>query len=73
MHSLSLRTVAAIAAGGTRRCPLRPLSNTAPTPASDPLKQPPKAGLFDAGEYTSNLKVVAKAVSAKRFLGETNS
>lgn len=46
--------------------------NTAPSPASDPRNNL-KAGLFDAAEYQSNLKVVARAVSPKGFLGETNS
>ena len=45
---------------------------TAPTPATDP-RTTLEAGLFDAGEYKSNLKVVGKAVSPKGFLGETNS
>jgi hypothetical protein len=44
----------------------------APSPAADP-RNTLKAGLFDAGEYTSNLKVVAKAVSPPGFLGITNS
>ena len=46
--------------------------NTAASPASDPRNNL-KAGLFDAGEYTSNLKVVAKAQSPAGFLGQTNS
>ena len=46
--------------------------NTVPSPATDP-RNALKAGLFDAGEYASNLKVVARAVSPKGFLGETNS
>jgi len=45
---------------------------TAPSPAADPRNNL-KAGLFDAGEYTSNLRVVAKVASPKGFLGETNS
>ncbi len=45
---------------------------TVPTPASDP-RNTLKAGLFDAAEATSNLKVVAKAVSPQGFLGATNS
>jgi hypothetical protein len=32
-----------------------------------------RAGLFDAGEFTSNLKVVAKVASPEGFLGNTNS
>jgi hypothetical protein len=46
--------------------------STAPSPASDPRNNL-KAGLFDAAELTSNLKVVAKAVPPKGFLGQTNS
>ena len=46
--------------------------NTAPSPATDP-RNSLKAGLFDAGEFTSNMRVLAKAQSPKGFLGETNS
>jgi hypothetical protein len=49
---------------------------TAPTPAASPAVDPRnnlKAGLFDAAEYTSGLKVVAKAVPPAGFLGQTNS
>ncbi|BAH38019.1 hypothetical protein GAU_0977 [Gemmatimonas aurantiaca T-27] len=46
--------------------------NTGASPATDPRNNL-KAGLFDAGEYTSNLKVVGKAVSPQGFLGQTNS
>ena len=53
-------------------CARGPKPNLAPSPASDP-RNALKAGLFNAAEYTSNLKVVAKAVSPKGFLGETNS
>ena len=45
---------------------------TAANPAADP-RNTLKAGLFDAGEFTSNLKVVGKAVSPEGFLGITNS
>jgi hypothetical protein len=45
---------------------------TAPNPAADP-RNSLKAGLFDAGEFTSNIKVVGKAVSPNGFLGITNS
>ena len=45
---------------------------TAPTPATDP-RVGLKAGLFDAGEAISNMKVLAKAVSPKGFVGITNS
>ena len=44
----------------------------APAPASDP-RNALKAGLFDAGEAVSNLKVTSKAVSPAGFLGITNS
>jgi hypothetical protein len=46
--------------------------STAPNPAADP-RNSLKAGLFDAGEFQSNLKVVGKAVSPNGFLGITNS
>ena len=72
MHALPIRAVLAVAAATAfAACaPRKPV--TAPSPASDPRNNL-KAGLFDAAEYTSNLKVVAKAVSPKGFLGETNS
>ncbi|MEN9816899.1 MAG: hypothetical protein RLZ32_779, partial [Gemmatimonadota bacterium] len=44
----------------------------APAPASDP-RNALKAGLFDAGEAVSNLKVTARATSPQGFLGITNS
>ena len=44
----------------------------APAPASDP-RNTLKAGLFDAGEAVSNLKVTARATSPQGFLGITNS
>src|SRR5919108_2815944 len=43
-----------------------------PVPPQDP-RVGLKAGLMDAGEAVSNLKVVAKAVSPSGFLGITNS
>ncbi len=49
---------------------------TAPTPAKNPATDARvglKAGLFNAGEATSNMKVTAKAVSPPGFLGITNS
>ena len=72
MSALPLRTVLALsAAAALAACaPAKPV--TAPTPARDP-RNTLKAGLFDAGELTSNLKVVAKVASPKGFLGETNS
>ncbi len=45
---------------------------TAPSPMNDPRVNL-KAGLFNAGEAVSNMKVVAKAVSPPGFLGITNS
>ena len=65
--TLAVAVAAMLSACAPSRTP-----NTAPTPASDP-RNTLKAGLFNAGEFTSNLKVVAKAVSPKGFLGETNS
>jgi hypothetical protein len=49
---------------------------TPPTPVTDPRldgRVGLKAGLMDAGEAISNMKVVAKAVSPEGFLGITNS
>ncbi|WP_309670220.1 hypothetical protein [Gemmatimonas sp.] len=72
MYVLPIRALLAVAAATAfAACaPRKPV--TAPSPAGDPRNNL-KAGLFDAAEYTSNLKVVAKAVSPKGFLGETNS
>ena len=49
-----------------------PQTEPAPTDRTDP-RVGLKAGLMDAGEAISNLKVVAKAVSPPGFLGITNS
>ena len=57
---------------GLAACAAAPKAKTAPSPAADPRNNL-KAGLFDAAEYNSNMKVVAKAVSPKGFLGITNS
>jgi hypothetical protein len=53
-------------------------SNPAPSPAPAPdpgrdARVGLRAGLLDAGEAISNLKVTAKAVSPEGFLGVTNS
>ncbi len=62
---------AAVALLGLAACaPSKP--RTEPTPMNDP-RVGLKAGLFDAGEAISNMKVVAKAVSPPGFLGITNS
>jgi len=65
--TLALALAAALAACASPRKP-----NTAPSPASDPRNNL-KAGLFNAAEYASNLKVISRTVSPKGFLGETNS
>ncbi len=70
--SFPLRPAIALAAAAALAACAPRTPVTAPTPATDP-RNTLKAGLFDAGEYTSNLKVVGKAVSPKGFLGETNS
>ena len=62
---LALVSVAACA-------PSKPKTTPAPAPAADP-RNALKAGLYNAEEYTSNLKVVAKAVSPPGFAGITNS
>ena len=70
-ESFSRRALMAATLAGLAACaPAKP--STAPSPAADPRNNL-KAGLFDAAEYTSNLKVVSKAVSPKGFLGITNS
>jgi hypothetical protein len=53
-------------------CARAPRPTPAASPASDP-RNALKAGLFDAGEHVSNMRVLARAQSPKGFLGETNS
>lgn len=67
---LALVAAAAFAAACSSATP--PASAPAPSPAND-ARVGLKAGLFDAGEAISNLKVVAKAASPPGFLGITNS
>ena len=58
----------------TAGCASKP--TPAPSPAADPRMDSRvglKAGLMDAGEALSNMKVLAKAESPKGFLGITNS
>jgi hypothetical protein len=66
-RTAALAAVAVLAACAPSRKP-----ETAPGPAADPRNNL-KAGLFDAGEYVSNMRVLAKAVSPPGFLGKTNS
>ncbi|MEP7347423.1 MAG: hypothetical protein ABI877_19280 [Gemmatimonadaceae bacterium] len=74
-HQFSTRlilTAALVAAAGCASSPPTP----APMPAVDPRNDARvglKAGLTDAGEAISNLKVLAKAASPPGFLGITNS
>ncbi len=71
-RSQPLRAALVLAASTLAACAPSQKPQTAPSPASDP-RNTLKAGLFDAGEYTSNLRVLAKVQSPKGFLGETNS
>ncbi len=75
MHYPSSRVATAALAGvmaTLAACSPAKKPETAPNPAVDPRNNL-KAGLFDAGEFTSNIKVVGKAVSPNGFLGITNS
>ena len=73
MYALSHRAMLAIAAiAVSSACARSPKPSTSATPATDPRNNL-KAGLFDAQELASNLKVVAKVKSPPGFLGETNS
>jgi hypothetical protein len=73
MTTSPMRVLTALAAASMiAACARTTPPSTTPSPASDPRNNL-KAGLFDAAEYTSNLKVVARAVPPKGFLGETNS
>jgi hypothetical protein len=70
-HRLALAAAFVVAAGCAGSTP-----TPAPVPAPDPrfdARVGLKAGLTDAGEATSYLKVVAKAASPEGFLGITNS
>ena len=71
-RSQPLRAALVLAASTLAACAPSKKPQTAPSPATDP-RNTLKAGLFDAGEYTSNLRVLAKVQSPKGFLGETNS
>jgi hypothetical protein len=68
------RHAAAAAAALLALAACRPAAKPAlaPSPATDP-RNALKAGLFDAGEAVSNLRVLARVASPKGFLGETNS
>jgi hypothetical protein len=68
----SRRTGLVLASLVLTACARAPKPTTAASPATDP-RNTLKAGLFDAGEFTSNLRVLAKVQSPKGFLGETNS
>ena len=74
LHRAGLTAVAVVAvacAGSTM-----PATQPTPTPPAEPEMDGRvglRAGLMDAGEATSNMKVVAKAVSPEGFLGITNS
>jgi hypothetical protein len=70
--SARLITTAASALALLAACAPTRRPETAPSPATDPRNNL-KPGLFDAGEFTSNLRVLAKVQSPKGFLGETNS
>ena len=71
--SLSIsRVIFAGAALTLAACAPAKKPQTAANPAADP-RNDLKAGLFDAGEFTSNMRVVGKAVSPNGFLGITNS
>lgn len=57
-------------------CSRAPRPDNTPTPASSPATDPRnnlKAGLFDADEAVSNMRVLARAASPEGFLGITNS
>ena len=69
LQLLAVATLASVAAcARTPKPAVTPPSN----PATDPRNNL-KAGLHDAGEFVSNMKVVAKAVSPPGFAGITNS
>ena len=68
----ALRSVIALMILALAACGRSTPQTEPPVPPRDP-RVGLKAGLMDAGEAISNLKVVAKAVSPSGFLGITNS
>jgi len=72
MNFSTTRIMLAGAAVALAACAPAKKPQTAANPAMDP-RNDLKSGLFDAGEFTSNMKVVGKAVSPNGFLGITNS
>ena len=72
-----VRALASAALVGVAACAgSTPSTTPTPSPRYTPTTDPRvglKAGLLDAGEAVSNLKVTAKAVSPEGFLGITNS
>jgi hypothetical protein len=73
-RSISRVALAALVAVAACAGPTPPANE--PAPAPDPRNDQRvglKAGLFNAGEAISNLKVVARAVSPEGHLGATNS
>jgi len=69
LQLLAVATLASVAAcASTPKPAVTPPSN----PATDPRNNL-KAGLHDAGEAVSNMRVIAKAVSPPGFAGITNS
>src|SRR5437868_1945753 len=76
MKSIRNRLALAAAVFAASACASAPIPKTdmTPTPAAKPDPRVGlKAGLMNAGEAVSNLKINAKAVSPPGFLGITNS
>jgi hypothetical protein len=67
LSALALATVAACAPASAPSTPPRPLARTA-----DP-RVGLKAGVFDAGEAISNLRLVSATPPPAAFLGKTNT
>ncbi|MFP5353843.1 MAG: LVIVD repeat-containing protein [Gemmatimonadota bacterium] len=73
---IATRVVLAAAIVASAACASSTPPATQPRPAADPRMDARvglKAGLMDAGEAVSNMKIVSKAVSPEGFLGKTNS
>lgn len=69
---LARPTVVFAAVAALTACASAPNPSPASSPATDPRNNL-RAGLFNAAEYTSNMKVLARAASPDGFLGITNS
>ncbi len=70
-HQL-LKLSLAIGLVSTMACATAPSATSGPAPVTDP-RVGLRAGMFDAAEAVSNLRIVSKTQPAGKFIGSTNS